>query len=84
MLVIKYKRDIIKMLSDKGITTYLIRKNKIFTESQLTQIRNDKLVTQETLDKLCTLLECQPGFLLEYEPSDDMKEFEESILTYIK
>lgn len=82
--MIKYKRDIIKMLSDKGITTYLIRKNKIFTESQLTQIRNDKLVTQETLDKLCTLLECQPGFLLEYEPSDDMKEFEESILTYIK
>jgi len=82
--VIKYKRDIIKMLSDKGITTYLIRKNKIFTESQLTQIRNDKLVTQETLDKLCTLLECQPGFLLEYEPSEDMKEFEENILTYIK
>ena len=72
------------MLSDKGITTYLIRKNKIFTESQLTQIRNDKLVTQETLDKLCTLLECQPGFLLEYEPSEDMKEFEENILTYIK
>lgn len=82
--MIKYKRDIIKMLSDKGITTYLIRKNKIFTESQLTQIRNDKLVTQETLDKLCTLLECQPGFLLEYEPSEDMKEFEENILTYIK
>lgn len=48
------------------------------------QIRNDKLMTRETLDKLCTLLECQPGFLLEYDPSEDMKEFEESILTYIK
>ncbi|MSA01055.1 helix-turn-helix domain-containing protein [Lactonifactor sp. BIOML-A3] len=82
--MIKYKRDIIKMLSDKGITTYQIRKNKIFTESQLMQLRNNKLVTQETLDKLCTLLECQPGFLLEYESDEDMKKFEEMILKYIK
>lgn len=82
--MIKYKRDIIQMLSDRGITTYIIRKNKIFTESQLTQIRNNRLVTQDALDKICTLLECQPGFILGYEPSEEMKEFEETILTYIK
>lgn len=82
--MIKYKRDIIKMMADKGVTTYIIRKNKIFTESQLQQLRTGKLVTQDTLDKICTILNCQPGFLLEYEVNEKNKEIEEKILTYIK
>lgn len=82
--MIKYKRDIIKMMADKGVTTYIIRKKKIFTESQLQQLRTGKLVTQETLDKICTILDCQPGFLLEYEVDEKNKKFEENILTYIK
>jgi len=78
--VIKYKKDIIQMLSNKGITTYYIRKNKIFNESQLDQIRHNRLVKQETLDKLCTLLECQPGHLLEYVYSEDMNLFKKKTL----
>lgn len=81
--MIKYKRNIIDMMAEKGITTYLIRKNKIFTESQLQQLRNDRLVTQDTLNKICTILECQPGYLLEYLPDETTKDFEEKILTYI-
>lgn len=82
--MIKYKRNIIDMMTKKGVTTYIIRKNKIFTESQLQQLRSDRLVTQETLDKLCTILECQPGYLLEYLPDENTKDFEEKVLTYIK
>ena len=81
--MIKYKRNIIDMMAEKGITTYLIRKNKIFTESQLQQLRNDRLVRQDTLNKICTILECQPGYLLEYLPDETTKDFEEKILTYI-
>ena len=79
--MIKYKRNIIDMMTKKGVTTYIIRKNKIFTESQLQQLRSDRLVTQETLDKLCTILECQPGYLLEYLPDENTKDFEEKVLT---
>lgn len=82
--MIKYKRNIIAMLAEKGLTTYVIRQNKIFTEGQLQQLRTDKLVTQDTLDKLCEILECQPGFLLEYVPDENSKKVEENILTYIK
>lgn len=82
--MIKYKRNIIAMLAEKGLTTYVIRQNKIFTEGQLQQMRSDKLVTQDTLDKLCEILECQPGFLLEYVPDENSKKVEENILTYIK
>ena len=67
----------------KHINNQLIRKNKIFTESQLQQLRNDRLVTQDTLNKICTILECQPGYLLEYLPDETTKDFEEKILTYI-
>lgn len=82
--MIKYKRNIIAMLAEKGLTTYVIRQNKIFTEGQLQQMRSDKLVTQDTLDKLCAILECQPGFLLEYVPDENSKKVEENLLTYIK
>ena len=82
--MIKYKRNIIAMLAEKGLTTYVIRQNKIFTEGQLQQLRTDKLVTQDTLDKLCAILECQPGFLLEYVPDENSKKVEENLLTYIK
>ena len=82
--MIRYKRDIIKMMAEKGVTTYIIRKNKILTESQLQQIRDGKLVTQDTLDKICTILDCQPGFLLEYVVTEKNKNFKENLLTYIK
>lgn len=82
--MIRYKRNIIDMMAKKGVTTYIIRKNKLFTEGQLQQLRSDRLVTQDTLDKLCTILECQPGYLLEYLPDEKTKDFEEMMLTYTK
>lgn len=66
--LIKYKIDIIQALKQVGFSTYKIRKEKIFTESQLQQMRDHKLLTQEALNKVCTLLDCQPGDILEYIP----------------
>lgn len=66
--MIKYKIDIIQALKQVGFSTYKIRKEKIFTESQLQQMRDHKLLTQEALNKVCTLLDCQPGDILEYIP----------------
>nr|WP_294485580.1 helix-turn-helix transcriptional regulator [uncultured Anaerosporobacter sp.] len=64
--MIKYKIDIIQALKNIGYSTYKIRKEKIFTESQLQNIRDNKLLTQDALNKLCTLLNCQPADILEY------------------
>lgn len=68
--MIKYKIDIIQALKNKGYSTYKIRKEKIFNESQLQQMRDNKLLTQDVLNKVCTLLNCQPGDLLEYIPDE--------------
>ena len=64
--MIKYKIDVLLALKEKGYNTNRIRKEKIFNESQLQQIRQNKLLTQDTLNKVCILLDCQPGDLLEF------------------
>lgn len=69
--MVKYKIDIIQTLKNIGYSTYKIRKEKIFTEGQLQQIRNNKLLTQDALNKVCTLLDCQPGDILEYIPDEN-------------
>ena len=66
--MIKYKIDIIQALKQVGYSTYKIRKEKIFNESQLQQMREHKLLAQDALNKVCTLLDCQPGDILEYVP----------------
>ena len=68
--MIKYKIDIIQALKRIGYSTYKIRKEKIFTEGQLQQIRENKLLTQEALNKVCTLLNVQPGDILEFIPDE--------------
>lgn len=68
--MIKYKIDIIQALKNKGYSTYKIRKEKIFNESQLQQMRENKILAQDALNKVCTLLDCQPGDILEYVPDD--------------
>lgn len=72
--MIKYKIDIISALKNNGYSTYRIKQEKIFNQSQLQQLRNDKLLTQDALNKVCFLLNCQPGDILEYIPDDPSNE----------
>lgn len=67
---IKYKIDIIEALKEKGFTSYKIRMEKIIGERQMQQIRNGDVVSLTCLAKLCELLNCQPGDILEYVPDD--------------
>ncbi|MDO4298174.1 MAG: helix-turn-helix domain-containing protein [Lachnospiraceae bacterium] len=57
------------LLEQKGITTYYLRQNKIMGQQTYYNLKNDKgNLRAETLEKLCKLLECQPGDLMEYVP----------------
>lgn len=66
--MLRYKKDVLAALRQAGYSTYKIRKDKIFTEAQLQNIRNDHLLTHDALDKLCGILNCQPGDILEFVP----------------
>ena len=65
-MAITYKIDIMEALKQRGYTSYQLRKEKIIGERQIQQIRNGEIVSVACLDKLCRLLNCQPGDLIQY------------------
>ena len=65
-LAIRYKVDIMAELKKKGYSSARIREEKLIGQSYLQQIRHGELVSWKTLNTLCSLLECQPGDLVEF------------------
>ena len=70
-MAIKYKIDVLSSLKAKGYSSYvLMNKEKMgdnyIGQRQIQQIRNGEIVSTACLDKLCQLLDCQPGDILEY------------------
>lgn len=62
----KFKIDVLEALKEKGYTTYTLRKENILSQSTLQKLREGKGLAWDNVEKLCALLECQPGDLLEY------------------
>lgn len=56
------------LLKDRGISTYKIRKDNIIPQGTLSLLKNNKSVTIDTINKLCAVLNCQPGDILDYIP----------------
>lgn len=69
-MAISYDK-LFRLLEEKGITTYYLRKNKIMGQQTYYNLKNGKgNIGTETLEKLCNLLDCQPGDLMEYVPDN--------------
>lgn len=69
---LKYKIDVLAALKEAGFTTYRIRQEKVFNETTLQQLRRGDIVPWKQIEKLCHLLHCQPGDLVEYvEPVEE-------------
>ena len=67
---IKYDK-LFQIMQKRGLTTYKIRKENIISQSALTAIKNGKSVTTDTIAKLCKVLDCQPGDLMEYVDEEE-------------
>ncbi len=65
-MAIKYRIDVMAALKDAGYSSYKIRKEKILGEATLQKIRNGEIIYCDGLEKLCKLLNCQPGDIIEY------------------
>lgn len=70
---ITYKVDILAALRDAGYTQNRIRNEKLIGQSYLTQLRHGELVSWKTIETICSLLQCQPGDILEYSESGETK-----------
>lgn len=68
--MIKYDK-LFDMFKAKGVTSYVVRQNKLMGQGTLTKIKNGTSgLDYKTIDKLCAYLNCQPGDLIEYVPDE--------------
>lgn len=65
---LQYKVDVLAALKEKGYNTNKIRTEGLLSQSTLQKFRNKQGVSWENLETLCSLLDCQPGDLIEYVP----------------
>lgn len=65
-----YKIDILAALKSAGLKTPDLRREKLLPESAAQKIRTGQMIGIITLDKICALLDMQPGDLIGYRPDD--------------
>lgn len=61
-----YKIDVIAALKEKGFNTNVLRRDKLLAESTIQKLRESKPISWANIEKICSLLECQPGDIMEY------------------
>ena len=67
---IRYRIDVLAELKSAGYNTGRIRKDKLLSEGTLQLIREGKIVNAANLAKICKLLNCQPGHIIEYSEDE--------------
>ena len=68
--MLRYKIDVMQAITDRGITSYQIRNQKLLGENALQSIRANKMIGIKALDQLCSLLDLQPGDIIEYKKEE--------------
>lgn len=65
-----YKIDVLEELKEAGYNTTRIRREKLISEASLTRIRRGEMVAIETIERICRLLDMQPGNIIKYVPDE--------------
>lgn len=69
-MALKYKIDILESLKKKGYSSYILRKEKLLSESTIQKLRSGDGVSWDNLDTLCKLLDCDISAILEYQKEE--------------
>ena len=65
---VQYKVNVLAALKASGHNTTNLRREKLLAESTIQQLRTGNLVSWTNIGRICELLGCQPGDILEYAP----------------
>ena len=72
--MIRYKKDLLLALKNAGYNTNKLRKEKLLAEATIQSLREGKYISLQNIDKICSLLDCQPADLIAYEKGDGVAE----------
>lgn len=67
---IKYDK-LLQMMETRGITSYTLKKDNIIGQATFKKIKEGGDIDTRTIAKLCKLLACQPGDILEYVDGEE-------------
>lgn len=65
-MALRFKTEILPALKAAGYNTNRLRQEKLLSESTIQKLRTGEGVSWDNLERLCYLLGCQPGDILEY------------------
>ncbi len=61
-----YKIDVLDTLKESGYNSTRILKENLISQSAMQKIRKNEMVGIKTIEKLCELLDMQPGNIIKY------------------
>lgn len=61
-----YKINVLASLKEAGYTTTRLRKEKLLGEAAIQSLRQSEMVGIIALEKICKLLDMQPGDIIKY------------------
>lgn len=61
-----YKLDVLEALKEAGYNTTRLRKEKLLGENAIQSLRRGEIVGIIALEKICKLLDMQPGNIIKY------------------
>lgn len=62
--MLKYKINVLETLKESGYNTTRLRKEQIVGESAIQSLRKGEMVGIKTLEKICDILDMQPGNII--------------------
>lgn len=68
-----YRLNVLETLSDAGYTPSKLRKEKLLGENAIQCLRENKMVGIKALDKICSILNTQPGNIIKYVETEKSK-----------
>lgn len=64
--MLTYKIDVLETLKESGYNTTRLRKEKLLGENAIQSLRCGEMVGIIALEKICALLDMQPGNIIKY------------------
>ena len=76
--------NILEMLKRKGFPPIIIRKYGLLSESTLQNLRKNKMISIDTLGKVCDMLEVTPDIIIYNDTAREEREKLKNILKSVK
>lgn len=64
--MLTYKIDVLETLKESGYNTTRLRKEKLLGENAIQSLRHGEMVGIIALEKICSILDMQPGNIIKY------------------